>query len=139
MSKSSSVDEVYVPEGYTLIKTNQLDKLLLNTIERSEIPKTILNSTIDANAQLFKKVMDGLKEDIEWMEKHSKDINDFKAKVDLYTQVNPMTTEKNLSNLLEAIKGISGEFETTAKGLPVGGTKELTKEIIRDRATTFIS
>lgn len=138
-TKGDVIREVYVPEGYTLIKDEQLDQLLINTIENSDIPTTILNSTIDANAELFKKVMDGLKDDVEWMEKHSKDITDFKTKIDLYTQVNPMQTEKNLENLLEAVKKIGGEFETSVKGLPVGGTKELTKEIIRDRATTYMN
>lgn len=137
--KGDVIREVYVPEGYMLIKEEQLDQLLINTIENSEIPKTLLNSTIDANAELFKKVMEGLKEDVEWMEKHSKNITDFKTKIDLYTQVNPMQTEKNLENLLEAVKKIGGEFETSVKGLPVGGTKELTKEIIRDRATTYMN
>lgn len=138
-SKGDVIREVYVPEGYTLIQDKELDKLLINTIKNSEIPTTILNSTIDANAELFKKVMDGLKEDVEWMEKHSKDITDFKTKIDLYTQVNPMQTEKNLANLLDAVKKIGGEFEVSVKGLPVGGTKELTKEIIRDRATTYMN
>jgi len=128
------IREIYVPNGYRLIKEEQLDQLLINTIEQSEIPKTLLNSTIDANAELFKKVMDGLKDDVEWMEKNSKNILEFKEKIDLYTQVNPMTTEKNMGNLLDAIKKIGGEFEVNAKGLPVGKTKELTKAIIRDRS-----
>jgi SPP1 gp7 family putative phage head morphogenesis protein len=138
MSGTNILNEVYVPDGYTLIKDDALDTLLLNSLKQSDVVMTI-NNSIDANATLFKKVMDGLKEDVEWMESNSKNITEFKEKIDLYTKVNPMTTESNMSNLMDAIKSITKEFDVNAKGLPVGGTKELTKEIIRDRATTYMT
>jgi len=132
------VPEVYVPDGYTLIEDDALDKLLLNSLNNSEVRFTI-NNSIEANANLFKKVMDGLKDDITNLESQSANIGEFKKNVDLYLKVNPMTTEGNMVNLMDAIKSITKEFDVNAKGLPVGGTKELTKEIIRDRATEYMT
>jgi SPP1 gp7 family putative phage head morphogenesis protein len=127
--------EIYVPNGYTLVKDEALDTMLLNSLQKSDVVMTI-NNSVDANAKLFQKVMNGLKDDIDWMESNSKNITEFKEKIDLYTKVNPMTTESNMGNLMDAIKSITKEFDVNAKGLPVGGTKELVKNVIWDRSFT---
>ena len=71
-----------------------------------------------------------IKDDVEDMATNSKDLADFQERIGLYVQANPMTTEGNILNFIEAVNGVAAEF---APGLPVGGTQELVKEVIRTR------
>lgn len=93
---------------------------------------------IDANALLFKKVMDKMKQDILRFEKQSKSMPDFAERIKLYIEVNPAFTEGNMANTIRAVDSVGNVFMKEVKGLPVGGTKELVKELIRDRSLEYI-
>jgi len=94
---------------------------------------------IDANALLFKKVMDRMKQDVLRFEKQAKTMPDFAERVKLYVKVNPVYTEANIGNTIRAIDAVGNVFSKEVKGLPVGGTKELVKEVIRDRSLENIT
>jgi len=85
---------------------------------------------ITENIKLFNKVMQQIKDDVEGFAERSKDLTEFQERVGLYVKVNPMTTEANILNFIEAVNGVAAQF---APGLPVGGTQELVKEVIRTR------
>lgn len=85
---------------------------------------------ITSNIKLFNKVMQQIKDDVEGFAERSKNLAEFQERVGLYVKVNPMTTEANILNFIEAVNGVAAQF---APGLPVGGTQELVKEVIRTR------
>lgn len=94
---------------------------------------------VDANAELFKKVMDRMKQDVLRFEKQSSSMADFSERIKLYIEVNPVLTEANIGNTVRAVDAVGNVFSKEVKGLPVGSTKELTKEIIRDRSLENIT
>lgn len=94
---------------------------------------------VDTNALLFKKVMDKMKQDVLRFEKQSKSMPDFAERIKLYIEVNPVMTEGNIGNTIRAVDSVGNVFMKEVKGLPVGGTKELVKEVIRDRSLENIT
>lgn len=94
---------------------------------------------VDANAELFKKVMDRMKQDVLRFEKQSSNMNEFAERIKLYVEVNPVMTEANIGNTVRAVDAVGNVFSKEVRGLPVGGTKELTKEIIRKDALENIT
>ena len=83
--------------------------------------------------------MNRIKNDVTGFEKTSKDMAEFQEKVGTYVKVNPMTTEANINNFLRAVNGVGAEFSKLTKGLPAGGTQELTKEIIRSQSMDHLT
>lgn len=88
---------------------------------------------ITSNIKLFRKVMARIEADVEELATNSKTLAEFRERIGLYAQVNPMTTEANIFNFVEAVNGVADTYAGLVKGLPAGGTQELTKEIIRTR------
>ena len=88
---------------------------------------------ITANIKLFRKVMGRIEADVEDLATNSKSLAEFRERLGLYVQANPMTTEANMPFFTEAVNSIAAEYSSLVKSLPPGGTQELTKEIIRTR------
>ncbi len=109
----------------------------LKRLQTSSSVKAI--NPIDANAKLFSKVMERMKQDVIRFEKQSKTMPDFSERIKLYIDVNPIYTTNNVGNTLRAVDAVGNVFSKEVKGLPVGGTKELVKEVIRDRSLESIT
>jgi SPP1 gp7 family putative phage head morphogenesis protein len=109
----------------------------LKRLQTSSSVKAI--DPIDANAKLFSKVMERMKQDILRFEKQAKNMDEFSERIKLYVNVNPIYTEANIGNTIRAVDAVGNVFSKEVKGLPVGGTKELVKEVIRDRSLENIT
>ena len=94
---------------------------------------------ITENIKLFRRVMERIEADVEDLATNSKTLVEFRERLGIYVQANPMTTEANMPFFMEAVNGVATEYMNLVKSLPPGGTQELTKEIIRTRTMDHLT
>jgi hypothetical protein len=93
---------------------------------------------INANINLFKKITNQIKKDINKLDKQSKTMPDFAERTRLYLSVNPTMTEANIGNTLRAVNSIGNIFTKEVTGLPASGNQSLVKEVIRERTMDLV-
>lgn len=88
----------------------------------------------ERNIPRFTKPMTNIEKAILEIEKNSKDIPDFKEKLGVYIQANPITNSTNLPELIKAIQGVTDIYDKSVGKLPKGGVQTLAKEAVHDQS-----
>lgn len=98
------------------------------------------NPMIDIrNIRLFQNLMNGIRRDIDRTVLEAKNLEDWINRVGFIVNTNPLMTETGLPLTLDAVEGIVKVFDMGVKGLPVGGTRELTREVVRQNTMDLVT
>jgi SPP1 gp7 family putative phage head morphogenesis protein len=93
----------------------------------------------DVSSHVMLDLMQDIMRDVVKAENASKDKAQFFEKVGTFLNGNTLLTERNMPKTLGVVDSITRAYDLGVRGMPIGGTREVTREIIRDSSMQYLT
>jgi SPP1 gp7 family putative phage head morphogenesis protein len=89
---------------------------------------------IERNVKLMNNLIKKIRNDINGAKQYAKDMQDFLSRVAIFTEINPLLTERYTPIITEIVQSINNTMQ-----LPIGGHREVFKEVAKNETMELVT